>query len=102
MNNALQAYNVMASPTPDDTPQQPIILVHTNLIYHIAQANQAQHGSLVDRGANGGLADSDGRISPSLPGSTLSLALANPKPMVLTLCNVLHWLIQNMAMLTSS
>ena len=56
MNNALQAYNVMASPSPDDTPhQQSINLVHTHLFSHVEQAKQAQHGSLVDRGANGGL-----------------------------------------------
>ena len=30
--------------------------------YHIAQASQAKHGSMVDRGANGGLAGSDVRI----------------------------------------
>ena len=30
--------------------------------YYIAQASQAKHGSLVDRGANGGLAGSDVRI----------------------------------------
>ena len=52
----------MASPTPDDTPQQSINLVHFHLFYHVAQAKQAQHGSLVDRGANGGLAGSDVRI----------------------------------------
>ena len=62
MNNALQAYNVMASPTPADTPQWSINLVHTHLFYHVAQAKQAQHGSLLDRGANGGLAVSDERI----------------------------------------
>ena len=62
MNNALQAYNVMASPTADDTPQCSINLVHIHLFYHAAQAKQAQHGSLVDRGANGGLAGSDVRI----------------------------------------
>ena len=62
MNNALQAHNVMASPTPDDTPQQSINLVHTHLFYHVAQAKQAQHGSLVDRGDNGGLAGSNVRI----------------------------------------
>ena len=59
---ALQAYNVMASPTPDDTPQQSINLVHTHLFYHVAQAKQTQHGSLVDSGANGGLAGYDVRI----------------------------------------
>ena len=30
--------------------------------YHVAQASQAKHGSLVDRAANGGLAGSDVRI----------------------------------------
>ena len=43
-NNALQAYNVMTSPTPDVTPQQSINSVHIHLFYHIAQAKQAQHG----------------------------------------------------------
>ena len=57
MNNALQAYNVMASPTPADTPQWSINLIHTYLFYHVTQAKQVQHGSLVDRGANGGLTD---------------------------------------------
>ena len=62
MNNALQAYNVMASPTPNDTPQWSINFVHINLLYHVGKAKQVQHGSLVDRGANGGLAGSDVRI----------------------------------------
>ena len=62
MNNALQAYNVMASPTPDTIPQQSINSAHIHLYYHVAQAKQAQHGSLVDRGANGGLACSDVRV----------------------------------------
>ena len=62
MNNALQAYNVMTSPASDVTPQQSIDLVHIHLFYHLAQAKQAQHGSLVDRGANGGLAGSDVRV----------------------------------------
>ena len=30
--------------------------------YHVAQASQAKHGSLVERGVNGGLAGSDMRI----------------------------------------
>ena len=30
--------------------------------YHVAQASQAKHGSLVVRGANGGVAGSDVRI----------------------------------------
>ena len=55
MNNALQAYNVMTSPTSDVTPQRSIKSVHIHHVYH------AQHGSLVDRGSNGGLAGSDVR-----------------------------------------
>ena len=62
MNNALQAYNVLTSPTSDVTPHRSINSVHIHFIYHIAQAKQAQHGSLVDRGANGGLAGSDVRV----------------------------------------
>ena len=62
MNNALQAYNVMKSPTTDATPQRSINSVHIHLFYHVAQAKQAQHGSLVDRGANGGLAGLDVRV----------------------------------------
>ena len=61
MNNALQAYNVMTSPTSDDTPQRSINSVYTHLFYHDAQAKQAQCGLLVDRGANGGLAGADVR-----------------------------------------
>ena len=62
MNNAIQAYNAMTSPTSDVTPQRSINSVHIHLFYHIAQAKQPQHGSLVDRGANGGLAGSDVRV----------------------------------------
>ena len=62
MNNALQTYNVMTSPTSDVTPQWSINSVHIHLFCHIAQAKHAQHGSLVDRGANGGLAGSYVRV----------------------------------------
>ena len=62
MYYALQAYNVMASPTPNDTPQSSINLVHIHLLYHVAKAKQVQLSSLVDRGTNGGLAGSDVRI----------------------------------------
>ena len=62
MNNALQAYNAMTSPTSDDTPQWSINSVYIHLFYHVAQVKQAQHGSLVDRGADGGIAGSDVRV----------------------------------------
>ena len=35
--------------------------------YHVAQANCTEHGSLVDRGANGGLAGSDVRVLSTSP-----------------------------------
>ena len=62
MNNALQAYNVMTFPTSDTRPQQSINSVHIHLFYHVAQTKQDQLGSLVDRGANGGLAGSEVRV----------------------------------------
>ena len=62
MNNALQAYNVMTSLTSDVTSHRSINSVHIHRFYHIAQAKQAQHGSLVDRGAKGGLAESHVRV----------------------------------------
>ena len=62
MHNALQAYTVMISPTPDTTPQQSINSAHIHLFYHVAQAKHGKHGSLVDRGANGDLAGSDVRV----------------------------------------
>ena len=36
--------------------------INHHFTYHVAQGPQAKHGSLVDRGANGGLAGSDVRI----------------------------------------
>ena len=36
--------------------------INHHFTYHVAQASQAKHGSLVDRGANGGLAGSDVRL----------------------------------------
>ena len=36
--------------------------MNAHITYHVAQANQAKHGSLVDRGANGDLAGSDVRV----------------------------------------
>ena len=37
MNNAIQAYNVMTSPTSDVKPQRSINSVHIHLFYHISQ-----------------------------------------------------------------
>ena len=102
MHNALQAYTVMTSLTPDTTPQHSINSAHIHLIYHVAQAKQAQQGSLVDRGANGGLAGSDVRVLSTYPGNALLLVLTSTRSMVWTLCNVLHWSKPTMGMSTTS
>ena len=52
-----QAYQQTQSET--ETPHKQM---SAHITYHVAQANQAKHGSLVDRGANGGLAGSDVRV----------------------------------------
>ena len=54
------------------TPERSI---NHHFTYHIAQASQAKHGSLVDRGANGGLAGSDVRIFSRSYRNALSLEL---------------------------
>ena len=40
MNNTLQAYNVMGSPTPDTIPQQSINSAHIHLYYHVDKQNK--------------------------------------------------------------
>ena len=52
-----QAYQQSQSET-----KMPPRQMNAHITYHVAQAKQANHGSLVDRGANGGLAGSDVRI----------------------------------------
>ena len=63
LDQALQAYQVYQVPCPQDSTMTPERSINHHFTYHIAQASQAKHGSLVDRGANGGgLAGSDVRI----------------------------------------
>ena len=57
-----QAYQQSQSET-----QTPSREMNAHITYHAAQAKQAKHGSLVDRGANGGLAGSDFRILSTSP-----------------------------------
>ena len=52
-----QAYHESQSET--ETPHRQMT---AHITYHVSQAKQAKHGSLVDRGANGGLAGSDVRV----------------------------------------
>ena len=55
-------YQVHALSCPQDSTMTPERSINHHFTYHVAQASQAKHGSLVDRGANGGLAGSDVRI----------------------------------------
>ena len=57
-----QAYQQSQSET-ETSPRQ----MNSHITYHVAQAQQAKHGSLVNRGANGGLAGSDVRILSTSP-----------------------------------
>ena len=56
LDQALQAYQAYQVPCPQDSTMTPERSINHHLTYHIAQASQAKNGSLVDRGANDGLA----------------------------------------------
>ena len=62
LDQALQAYQAYQVPCPQDSTTIPERTINHHYTYHVAQASQAKHGSLVDRGASGGLAGSDVRI----------------------------------------
>ena len=62
LSQALQDYQAYQVPCPQDSTMIPERTIKHHYTYHVAQASQAKHGSLVDRGANGGLAGSDVRI----------------------------------------
>ena len=61
-DQALQAYQAYQVPCPQDSTESPERTINHHYTYHVAQAYLARHGSLVDRGANGGLAGSDVQI----------------------------------------
>ena len=56
LDQVLQTYKTYAE------SQSPTRQGNAHITYHVAQANQLQHTSFVDRGANGGLAGSDVRV----------------------------------------
>ena len=62
LDQAHQAYQAYQVPSPQDSTMTPERSINHHFTYHVAQASQAIHGSLVDRGVNGGLAGSDVRI----------------------------------------
>ena len=75
LDQAHQAYQAYQVPCPQDSTMTPERSINHQFTYHIAQASQAKHGSLVDRGANGGLAGSDVRILSRSSRKCLSLEL---------------------------
>ena len=91
MNNALQADNVMTSPTSDGKPQWSIHSVHSHLFYHIAPENKTNMDHLLIGEQMVGLYDQMSESCPNPPGNALLLVLTNTRSMVWTLCNVLHW-----------
>ena len=62
LDQALQAYQAYQVPCPQDSTMIPEMTINHHFTYHVSQASQAKHGSLLDRGANGGCAGSDVRI----------------------------------------
>ena len=62
LDQALQAYQAYQVPSSWDSTPTPERNNNHHYTYHVAQASQAKHGSLVDRGAIAGLAGSDVRI----------------------------------------
>ena len=62
LDQALQAYQAYQVPCPQDSTEIPERTIDHHYTYPEAQASQAKPGSLVDRGANSGLAGSDVRI----------------------------------------
>ena len=59
LDHGLQAYQAYQVPCPQDSTPIPERIINHHYTYYVAEASQAKHGSLVDRGANGGLAGSD-------------------------------------------
>ena len=62
LDQALQAYQAYQVPSSQDSTPIPERTINHHYTYHVAQPSHAKHGSLVDRGTNGGLAGSDVRI----------------------------------------
>ena len=54
LDQVLQTYQAYQESQSES--QTPTRQLNTHITYHVAQINQAKHGSVVDRGANGGLA----------------------------------------------
>ena len=62
LDQPLQPYQAYQVPCLQESTIIPARTINHHFTYHVAQASQARHGSLVDRGGNGGLAGLDVRI----------------------------------------
>ena len=82
MNNAIQAYNVMTSPTSYFTPQRSINSVCIHLFYHVVQAKQANMVHLLIGEPMVDLQGQMSESSPNHPGNALILVLTNTRSMV--------------------
>ena len=60
LDQVLQTYQAYQESQSDN--EKPHTQINAHITYHVAQAQNSKHGSLVDRGANGGLEGSDVRI----------------------------------------
>ena len=56
VDQVLQAYQAYQVPCPQDSTMSPERTINHHFTYQVAKASQDKHGSLVDRGAYGGLA----------------------------------------------
>ena len=80
-----QAYHELQSET--ETPHRQM---NADITYHVAQAKQTKHGSLVDRRANGGLAGSDVRVLSTSSRKCTVTGVDNHEIPDWTWYNVLH------------
>ena len=103
MNNALQAYNVMTSPTSDATP--PSSPSTRSIFISFIMLLKQNKPNMVHLLMGEPMVDLQGQMSessPNPPGNALLLVLTNTRSMAWILCNVLHWSTPTMGMSTSS
>ena len=62
LDQARQVYHAYQVPCSQDSTPTPEKNINHHYTYYVAKVSQAKHGSLVDRGANGGLTGSDLKI----------------------------------------
>ena len=89
LDQVLQTYQAYQESQSDN--EKPHTQINTHITYHVAQAQHAKHGSLVDRGANGGLAGSDVRILSTSSRKCTITGSDKMKYQDWTWCSVLHW-----------